>query len=73
MKQSFFDHIHAELESIDQQGLFKRERIINSHQKADVTLSTGNQVINLCANNYLGLADNSELIEVAQSAISEYG
>ena len=73
MKQSFFDHLEHELENIEQQGLFKRERILDSHQKAEVSISSGEQVINLCANNYLGLADNTQLIDTAQEALSRYG
>ncbi|MEH6578419.1 MAG: glycine C-acetyltransferase [Amphritea sp.] len=73
MKQSFFDHLEHELENITQQGLFKRERVLDSHQKAEVSITSGEQVINLCANNYLGLSDNSQLMETAQEAITQYG
>lgn len=73
MKHAFFDHLQTELENIEQQGLFKRERIIDSHQKADVSLQSGDKVINLCANNYLGLADSAQLIESAKSALDKYG
>lgn len=73
MKQSFFDHLDHELENIEQQGLFKRERVLNSHQKAEVSITSGEQVINLCANNYLGLADNPQLLKTAQESLDQYG
>jgi glycine C-acetyltransferase len=73
VKQSFFDHLEHELENIEQQGLFKKERVLDSHQKAEVSITSGEQVLNLCANNYLGLADNPQLIETAQDALSQYG
>ncbi len=73
MKQSFFDHLDHELENIEQQGLFKRERVLNSHQKAEVSITSGEQVINLCANNYLGLADNPQLLKTAQESLNQYG
>ncbi|MEH6812872.1 MAG: glycine C-acetyltransferase [Motiliproteus sp.] len=73
MKQSFFDHLERELKTIDELGLFKRERIINTHQKAEVGIAGGDQVINLCANNYLGLADSPELMKTAREAINQYG
>ncbi|MDX2424503.1 MAG: glycine C-acetyltransferase [Amphritea sp.] len=73
MKQSFFDHLENELENIEQQGLFKRERVLSSHQKAEVNITTGEQVVNMCANNYLGLADNPQLRETAKESIDQYG
>tara|TARA_R110001583_G_C5670499_1_gene410892 strand:+ start:8770 stop:9966 length:1197 start_codon:yes stop_codon:yes gene_type:complete len=73
VKQSFFDHLDHELENIEQQGLFKRERVLNSHQKAEVSITSGEQVINLCANNYLGLADNPQLLKTAQESLDQYG
>ena len=50
------EHLGAELEAIENAGLYKNERIITSAQKADITVSTGSQVLNFCANNYLGLS-----------------
>lgn len=73
MTQKFLEHIAKELSAIEEQGLFKRERIISSHQKADVKIASGEEVINLCANNYLGLADNADLRESAREAINKYG
>ncbi|HSG29763.1 MAG TPA: glycine C-acetyltransferase [Candidatus Krumholzibacterium sp.] len=61
------------LEEIRAAGLFKEERIITSDQKADISVSTGEKVINFCANNYLGLANNAEIIEAAKSAMDSRG
>ena len=63
----------AELESIRQQGLFKSERVITSPQSAEITLQDGRKVLNFCANNYLGLADNAEVIQAAKAALDTHG
>lgn len=73
MAKAFIDHLTAEIDAIKQAGLYKPERIITSHQKADVTVSTGDQVLNFCANNYLGLADNKDLIEAAKKSLDQHG
>lgn len=73
MKQAFLDHIADELDSIRAAGLFKSERVISSKQSGTVSLNTGQSVINLCANNYLGLSDNAELIKTGQAALEQYG
>ena len=52
------EHLQAELESIEKAGLFKKERIITSAQDAVIKISTGEEVINFCANNYLGLSSH---------------
>jgi len=54
-------------------GLFKSERVIASPQTAHITLDDGTQVLNLCANNYLGLADHPELVEAAHAALDKHG
>ncbi len=61
------------LDSIERDGLTKGEKIITSPQGASVSLADGRKVINLCANNYLGLANNAEVIEAAKESYSEYG
>ncbi|MCU0912236.1 MAG: glycine C-acetyltransferase, partial [Rhodobacteraceae bacterium] len=61
MAQAFLDHLRATLAEIDAEGLTKRERQITSPQAARVDVA-GQRVINLCANNYLGLADHPALI-----------
>ncbi|MEO7065735.1 MAG: glycine C-acetyltransferase [Rhodanobacter sp.] len=63
----------SELESIRKQGLFKAERIITSPQSAEITLQDGRKVLNFCANNYLGLADNPEVIQAAKDALDTHG
>ncbi len=72
MQDRFTQFLKMELESIKNEGLFKPERVINSPQQAVV--SVGNrEVINLCANNYLGLANHPSLIESAHNALNQYG
>lgn len=61
------------LKEIKDAGLYKDERIITSPQSAHITLPNGNTVINFCANNYLGLADNPEIIEAATNALQTHG
>lgn len=72
-KQEFYRHLETEIDSLKQQGLYKSERVITSPQQAVVTLQNGTDVINLCANNYLGLSDHPELIKAAKSSLDEYG
>ena len=69
----FSAHIDQELEAIDRQGLFKRERIIASAQSAEIRLADGSNVLNFCANNYLGLADHPEVIQAAADAMQSHG
>lgn len=63
----------AELESIEAQGLFKRERVISSPQSAEIRLADGRSVLNFCANNYLGLADHPDIIAAAKDALDSHG
>ncbi|MFG1496271.1 glycine C-acetyltransferase [Saccharospirillum sp. HFRX-1] len=72
MSRSLLTALPAQLESLREQGLYKSERIIQSPQSASVELSKGS-VINLCANNYLGLADDSSLIKAAKAGLDDYG
>lgn len=65
--------LKQELEQIEKDGLFKRERIIVTPQGADIKISTGQAVINFCANNYLGLSSHPAVIEAAKKAIDKYG
>ncbi|MBN2072282.1 MAG: glycine C-acetyltransferase [Candidatus Krumholzibacteriota bacterium] len=67
------EELRATLDEIRGAGLYKEERIITSDQKADITVSTGGAVINFCANNYLGLANNRELVETAKKAMDSRG
>ncbi len=73
MKTALLKHLEDELEKVRDAGLFKPERIITSPQGADITVSTGEHVLNFCANNYLGLGDNQTLVKAAQEALDKYG
>ncbi|MGI6322072.1 MAG: glycine C-acetyltransferase [Bacteroidales bacterium] len=73
MYKNFQNHLNKTLQEIRDAGLYKNERIIVSPQGAEIELETGQKVINLCANNYLGLSNNSDLIEAAKSALDNYG
>lgn len=76
MSTSFYTDISAELENIEKQGLYKRERLITSKQAADIIVTENGEtreVINFCANNYLGLADHPELIKASEKAVEEHG
>lgn len=66
-------HLQQELEAIEQNGLFKRERVITSPQGAEITISTGQTVLNFCANNYLGLSSHPEVIQAAKDALDSHG
>ena len=66
-------HLQQELKSIEEAGLFKDERIIVSPQKAEIKVKSGQEVLNFCANNYLGLSNNPLLIEAAKKALDERG
>lgn len=65
--------LQKELEEIENAGLYKRERIITTPQGADIKVSTGAEVVNFCANNYLGLSSHPTVIDAAKKAIDEYG
>lgn len=73
MRQAFLEHLASELSSLRDSGLFKAERTIVSPQNAVIELSDGRHVINLCANNYLGLADDGTVTEAAARAVEEHG
>lgn len=73
MYGKFQSYLQQELTSIEEQGLFKKERIIVSPQSAEIKVETGQTVLNFCANNYLGLSDNPELIDAAKKAMDERG
>ncbi len=67
------DRYAAELEALRSQGLFKTERVITSPQTAQITLADGREVLNFCANNYLGLADDADVIQAAKDALDSHG
>ena len=61
------------LEDIESEGLYKKERIITTPQSVNIKTTNGNDVLNFCANNYLGLADNPEIINAAKDGLDKYG
>ena len=73
MNSAFIEHVEAELANLRQSGFFKPEHVIASHQRADIRLRDGSPLLNFCANNYLGLADDPRLIEAAQRGLDQYG
>lgn len=66
-------HLQNELQGIKEAGLFKDERIIASPQGAEITLSSGEKVLNFCANNYLGLSSHPDVIQAAKDALDSHG
>ncbi|MGD9731711.1 MAG: glycine C-acetyltransferase [Desulfamplus sp.] len=73
MNHNFLEHLAQQTKQLHQDGLYKEERIITSQQQALITVAGGREVINFCANNYLGLANNRELIQAAKDALDKHG
>src|SRR5664279_150384 len=73
LDQRLADHLRSTLDGIERAGLHKRERILTTPQRARIALTTGQPVLNLCANNYLGLADHPEVISAAHAALDRWG
>jgi glycine C-acetyltransferase len=73
MQAGFLDHLTTTLADIDAQGLLKREREIASPQSGNITLGDGRKMLNLCANNYLGLANHPEIVAAARDGLDRYG
>ncbi len=73
MNTELKQHYSEILKSIESEGLYKKERIITSPQNAHIEVTGGQQVLNMCANNYLGLADNPEIIEAAKLSYDKWG
>ncbi|HBO83157.1 MAG TPA: glycine C-acetyltransferase, partial [Cupriavidus sp.] len=71
--EAFYASIRAELDSIRAAGLYKRERVIATPQGARIRTADGREVINLCANNYLGLSSHPKVIEAAHEALRTHG
>ncbi|MEG9327562.1 glycine C-acetyltransferase [Salinimicrobium catena] len=67
------DYLKEEIEQIKEEGLFKKERIITSPQGADITIQGGKEVINFCANNYLGLSSHPDVIQAAKDTMDTHG
>ncbi|WMO12540.1 glycine C-acetyltransferase [Pseudoalteromonas piscicida] len=70
---AFYSQLQQQIEEVKAEGLYKKERIITSQQQAEIAVSTGESVINFCANNYLGLANQPELIKAAQGGLDDHG
>ncbi|WP_434783425.1 glycine C-acetyltransferase [Haloferula sargassicola] len=73
MPSDFLGQLRSTLSEIESAGLYKTERAIDSAQDAEITLQDGRRVINMCANNYLGLSNHPEVREAARQAVSDYG
>ena len=73
MSQTFVSDISSRLDGIRAEGLYKTERVIATPQRGVVSLESGEAAINLCANNYLGLSDNADIVAAAQGALGEFG
>ena len=73
MLNGFESHLTEQINSIRDQGLYKRERFLSTPQRAHIATSDGREVLNLCANNYLGLADHPEVIQAAREALDRWG
>ena len=73
LNPGFAEHLRATLTDIDRAGLYKQERIITTPQRARIAVASGQQVLNLCANNYLGLAGHPEVIAAAHAALDRWG
>ena len=73
MRADFYTRVDTTLADIDARGLTKPEHVISSMQRPALTLQDGREVINFCANNYLGLADHAEIIEAGREALALYG
>ncbi len=73
MDPSFLEHLAQKTEELRESGLYKKERVITSPQRAVIRVEGGKEVLNLCANNYLGLADHPALVEAAKAALDRHG
>lgn len=73
MTTAFIAHLQSEIDGLKSSGLYKSERVITSKQAGEIAVASGERVLNFCANNYLGLADNAELAEAGKAALERYG
>ena len=68
-----YERFQSELEQIESEGLYKQERIITTPQGVEIATQDGEEVLNFCANNYLGLANHPDIIEAATNALRTHG
>jgi len=73
MEKSFYQQLQENLASVNNEGLYKAERIITSPQQAVITTADGREAINFCANNYLGLANHPDLVAAAKTGLDDFG
>ncbi len=73
MYGKFEAHLRGKLDEIEKAGLYKRERVIAGPQQAEVQVAGGEPVLNLCANNYLGLANHPDIVAAAQASLADWG
>jgi len=71
--KGFYSHLTTQIEQIKEDGLYKAERIITTAQQPQIAVNTGEDVVNFCANNYLGLANHPDLIAAAKTGLDEHG
>ncbi len=73
MNTAFLEHLRAQTEGLKTSGLYKQERVITTPQSASIQVQGGREVLNFCANNYLGLADDPQVVEAAKAALPKHG
>lgn len=73
MKTQILKHLASEIQAVRDAGLYKNERIITSPQSSGITVRPGGDVLNFCANNYLGLADHPDLVDAGKQALDDHG
>ncbi len=73
MSSAFLEHLRSELAALKEAGLYKRERVITSPQGAEIGVGADAEVLNFCANNYLGLSDHPRVVEAAHAALERWG
>ena len=73
MKTELYNYLAEQTDKLHEDGLFKNERIITSPQQAAISVQAGGEVLNFCANNYLGLSNHPDLVRTAQKALAQYG
>ncbi|NMP33083.1 glycine C-acetyltransferase [Thalassotalea sp. M1531] len=73
MSSNFYSFIQDQIDQVKTEGLYKAERVITTAQQAEIAVSSGEEVINFCANNYLGLANHPALIDAAKAGLDDHG